>query len=312
MHTRAAQPFVKSFVFSFLLHAAAVGLIVWLAWQIAVPAVHIFEVPPGESVPAGASVDSGVTASSSNASGSGSVTFKPLPIPVPRVAPAPSVEPEAVEVATQVTRVLTPEPVVVAPRTSVAPITSTSSPTVARPPGPTTKTTTLAQHRKEHPLPATSSSKSAAPVASVAPSASVPNAPARIDVGSILAGGKTPGASVPSASGVGEVGAGERPGSGSSGTGGANGESDSFLARLSEKLREAHRKPEGMDDGLRAGVAFVLHESGTISDVRIAQSSGNEAFDASAVAAFKRVTALGRPPASLIGANVIVFRTTTD
>ncbi|HEY9247843.1 MAG TPA: TonB family protein [Rariglobus sp.] len=85
-----------------------------------------------------------------------------------------------------------------------------------------------------------------------------------------------------------------------------------YFARLTERLRAAHEKPEGLDDGLRARVEFVLRADGTVSAVRILQSSGSEAFDTSVLAAFRRLRDLGVPPAGLIGINQVTFRTQAD
>lgn len=78
---------------------------------------------------------------------------------------------------------------------------------------------------------------------------------------------------------------------------------------LQEKLRDAHEKPAGLDDGLAVRVEFVLRADGTLGDVRVISSSGNAVFDASVVAAFRRVRRLGAPPASQVGLNQVTFRT---
>lgn len=316
MHTRAAQPFFLSV----LLHGAAVGLIVWVAWRVAAPMVEVpkdvFDVLPGEPVASSTRSESGPRSAPAVLPGSGSIVFKPLPIPEPRVAPS---RPQEVETAPPVAvPALAPRVVpVVAPVRPAVPTTpsTTVAPTRETPRPTPAKSMTLAEYRKAHPTPAAPSSPSSKPVAAAASvAASAPastvsaNPPKRIDVTRVLEGAGTPGTATATAAPDGST----PEGLGSSASPGEGGDRDSFLARLIEKLREAHRKPEGMDDGLRASVSFVLHESGMISNVRIVKSSGDEAFDASVAAAFNRVTALGRPPAPLLGANLIVFRTLAD
>lgn len=78
------------------------------------------------------------------------------------------------------------------------------------------------------------------------------------------------------------------------------------------KLRDAHEKPAGLEDGLQVRVEFVLRADGTLGDVRVLGSSGDAAFDASVVAAFRRVRGLGNPPAGKVGVNQITFRTRAE
>lgn len=86
----------------------------------------------------------------------------------------------------------------------------------------------------------------------------------------------------------------------------------SYWEMLLGKLREAHEKPAGLDDGLKTRVEFVLNADGTVGVVRILQSSGNPEFDASVVAAFRRLRDLGAPPAGKVGVNQVTFRTRAD
>jgi colicin import membrane protein len=90
-------------------------------------------------------------------------------------------------------------------------------------------------------------------------------------------------------------------------TGGAGGKaltreeialSDAYIAMLIQRLREAHQKPDGLSDLLQAKVEFRLNPNGTISGVNIVKSSGNAEFDASVLAAFRKVH-LPTPPANL-------------
>ena len=86
----------------------------------------------------------------------------------------------------------------------------------------------------------------------------------------------------------------------------------SYWEMLLGKLREAHEKPAGLDDGLKTRVEFVLNADGSVGTVRILQSSGNPEFDASVVAAFRRLRDLGAPPAGKVGLNQVTFRTRAD
>ncbi|HTJ79318.1 MAG TPA: energy transducer TonB [Rariglobus sp.] len=96
-------------------------------------------------------------------------------------------------------------------------------------------------------------------------------------------------------------------GSTSNKTGGAGGKaltreqmalSDAYISILIQRLREAHQKPDGLSDLLQTKVSFHLNQDGTMSDVKIISSSGNSDFDASVLAAFRRVR-LPSPPANL-------------
>ncbi|MBC8041046.1 MAG: TonB C-terminal domain-containing protein, partial [Opitutaceae bacterium] len=85
-----------------------------------------------------------------------------------------------------------------------------------------------------------------------------------------------------------------------------------YWERFHAKLRDAHEKPAGLDDGLVVRVEFVLRVDGTLGDVRVLSSSGDAAFDASVVAAFRRVRGLGVPPAGKVGVNEVTFRTRAE
>ena len=74
--------------------------------------------------------------------------------------------------------------------------------------------------------------------------------------------------------------------------------SDAYIAILIQRLREAHQKPDGLSDLLQTKVSFRLNLDGSISDVRIVRSSGNNDYDNSVLAAFRRVR-LPTPPANL-------------
>ncbi|MDP2137844.1 MAG: TonB family protein [Candidatus Didemnitutus sp.] len=71
-----------------------------------------------------------------------------------------------------------------------------------------------------------------------------------------------------------------------------------YEALLKNRLREAHDrvKPEGLGDLLSAEVTFFVAANGQIDNVRIARSSGNAAFDASVLEAFRRIAWPGARP----------------
>jgi colicin import membrane protein len=90
-------------------------------------------------------------------------------------------------------------------------------------------------------------------------------------------------------------------------TGGAGGKaltreqmelSDAYIAILIQRLKDAHQKPDGLSDLLQTKVSFRLNDDGSISDVRIIHSSGNNDYDNSVMAAFRKVR-LPTPPANL-------------
>lgn len=85
-----------------------------------------------------------------------------------------------------------------------------------------------------------------------------------------------------------------------------------YWGMLQAKLRDVHEKPAGLDDGLVVRVEFVLRADGTLGDVRVISSSGSAVFDASVVAAFRRVRGLGAPPANQVGLNQVTFRTQAE
>jgi len=85
-----------------------------------------------------------------------------------------------------------------------------------------------------------------------------------------------------------------------------------YWAALLGKLRAVHEKPATLDDGLSARVEFVLRPDGTVGEVRILTSSGSAAFDASVIAAFRRLSGLGLPPAGAAGLNQVTFHTRAE
>ena len=104
-------------------------------------------------------------------------------------------------------------------------------------------------------------------------------------------------------------------------TGGAGGKvltrqdielSEAYISLLIQRLKAAHQKPEGLSDLLEATVKFRLTSSGAVTNVTIISSSRNSEFDASVLAAFRRIT-LPAPPANLKTSDyTIPFRMKED
>jgi TonB family protein len=70
-----------------------------------------------------------------------------------------------------------------------------------------------------------------------------------------------------------------------------------FQSRLWALLNQAWRQPEGLGGlQLSALVNFEVSPSGAIAKVRLSSSSGNASFDASVLAAFRRVGRAGPTP----------------
>lgn len=161
----------------------------------------------------------------------------------------------------------------------VRPETPANARTSATSRRPVSRPTTIAEHRRLNP------SRTEAGRADVV-------TPPRIDVNEVLGGGPTTTANP------------ERPARSVDGAA-----VKAYLAQLIARLRAAHDKPDGLNDGLQARVEFLLRADGAVVDVRILQSSGSEAFDASVLAAFRRLSALGAPPEGVAGVRQITFRT---
>jgi colicin import membrane protein len=145
----------------------------------------------------------------------------------------------------------------------------------------TSRATTITEHRRLHPTQASASS-------SIRSSAG----PAKINMEEVLATARPDTTqAAPSVDGA---------------------QAASYWERLVAQLRAVHEKPPGLDDGLQARVEFTIRADGTVADVRILKSSGNDVFDASVVAAFRRLGGLGVPPAGSTGTQQITFRTRAE
>ncbi|MFA6288395.1 MAG: cell envelope integrity protein TolA [Opitutaceae bacterium] len=110
-------------------------------------------------------------------------------------------------------------------------------------------------------------------------------------------------------------------GSTSNKTGGAGGKaltreqmelSDAYIAMIIQRLRQAHQKPDGLSDLLQTRVSFRLNADGSVSDVRIVRSSGNNDYDNSVLATFRKVR-LPTPPANLkTDVYIVTFKMKED
>jgi TonB family protein len=84
-------------------------------------------------------------------------------------------------------------------------------------------------------------------------------------------------------------------------------ERSAYLSYLVQQLKAAHEKPPGLSDLLRARVEFRINADGSITGVHIIESSGNTAFDQSAVAAFRQIR-LSPPPGGRPITDSVLFR----
>lgn len=88
-------------------------------------------------------------------------------------------------------------------------------------------------------------------------------------------------------------------------TGGAGGkaltaeeghELDKYFSLLKMRIKENHIPPDGVSNSLQARVKFMVAADGTISHVRIIESSGNADFDRSVVEACSHTRSIGARP----------------
>lgn len=89
-------------------------------------------------------------------------------------------------------------------------------------------------------------------------------------------------------------------------------ELDAYIARLITALRMAHVKPEGLSELLKAKVSFYVAQDGTLSAVRVIDSSGDPDFDRSVLAAFRAVRSIGPVPGGKAYTWEITFRMTEE
>ncbi|MDF3059645.1 MAG: transport protein TonB [Rariglobus sp.] len=246
-------PTSRPFVFSVLLHVAVAAVMLVVMLRVLpepAPEPRVIEVMPNASV-----------LPPTPAPGPSTVVFTPV-----RVAASVRVQPSVADAGEQGHTV---EPPQARPSSVVVRTTDT-------PPSLSSRPTTLAEHRRSHPV--------------RTPSSHVVTGPGtpRIDVGAVLSE--------------------SRPNTETGGLASDGGQTASYLERLVARLRAAHERPAGLDGGLQTQVEFTLREDGRVGDARVVRSSGSDAFDASVLAAFRRLLELGRPPKGLVGTNRITFR----
>ncbi|HVU17271.1 MAG TPA: TonB family protein [Candidatus Didemnitutus sp.] len=81
-----------------------------------------------------------------------------------------------------------------------------------------------------------------------------------------------------------------------------------YITFLRRALKEAHEPPPGVSDQLEVKVTFDIAADGTISNPRIARSSGNRDFDESVLAAFRKVHPIGPTPDGRGDTWTVVFK----
>lgn len=259
----------RSLVLSVSVHAALGGLMFWLMLR---PAPEdkpfIIEMPPHGFV--GSPVPDGRLV---QASAPTSVVF----VPREPIASRPT---EALT-----SNAPTPAPLPPAPR-RVPPVNAPRP--VPRPEQSTRSTvTTIEQHRQSHPVPAPA--PPAPPTTSRQP---LPNP--RINLDEVLSSPNNEGS---------------MPGTIPRSPGGADSRLQAaYFENLLNLLRAAHEKPHGLSDALQAQVEFTLREDGSLTAVRIVESSGIAEFDASVLAAFAKLRGLGAAPVGAAGVNKVMFR----
>jgi TonB family protein len=85
-------------------------------------------------------------------------------------------------------------------------------------------------------------------------------------------------------------------------------ELNTYISFLLNALKEAHEPPPGVSDQLAAEVTFDITAGGSILDPRISKSSGDRAFDASVLEAFRRVRPIGPTPTGQADTWKVTFR----
>jgi TonB family protein len=261
----------SAFALSAALHAAAAALVLggaWLAQKNVPPPPHIFIPVYGD----GDDYTSTVAPRGNPDAGGAEIPKPPKPLPpTARQDPTPSPPTPAQQRSTT---------------TPTRPTTAPSRQTTAPVPNQMTKTEFDRLNNSRSTQPSRQSSAQTQPSQRA-------NSP-RIDTSKILG----------SANSTSTRGAG--------GTALSRAESDALSAYLSflvQQLTDAHRslKPPGLSDRLRARVEFRVNADGSITGVHVIESSGNTAFDQSAVAAFRQIR-LPPPPGGRPITDSVLFR----
>ncbi len=73
-------------------------------------------------------------------------------------------------------------------------------------------------------------------------------------------------------------------------------ELEAYFALLKARIKENHVPPEGVSDTLSAKVEFFVAADGSLSNVRIARTSGNTDFDLSVLEACRHTRSIGARP----------------
>ena len=81
-----------------------------------------------------------------------------------------------------------------------------------------------------------------------------------------------------------------------------------YISFLLQELKAAHEPPPGVSDQLETKVTFDIAADGTITNPRVAKSSGNREFDASVIAAFRNVRPIGPTPNNKGDTWTVTFR----
>ena len=89
-------------------------------------------------------------------------------------------------------------------------------------------------------------------------------------------------------------------------------ELDAYFSYLKSKIKENHVPPEGVSDNVAARVEFLLAADGSLSQVRIAKSSGNAEFDRSVLEACERTHSVGPRPDGRSEVVQMTFRMRED
>lgn len=104
-------------------------------------------------------------------------------------------------------------------------------------------------------------------------------------------------------------------------TGGAGGkaltreegtELEAYFAELTQQIRNNAVQLEGVSDSLKARVEFFLAADGSISHVRILNSSGNHEFDRSAIEAVERTASIGPRPDGRSDTQTVLYHLQSD
>jgi len=83
---------------------------------------------------------------------------------------------------------------------------------------------------------------------------------------------------------------------------------NAYFATLGDRIKQAHKKPEGLSMELVTRVEYYVGADGIIGAVKIIKSSGNRAFDDSVLKAFRSVHPIGPRPDGRGGALIFDFR----